>query len=293
MNEYKLAANFCRTAYVKGGVCMYVHKGLQFVNIDIENYCKEKDFEACAIKLNLNSTYICIITIYRAPSGNFNLFINKLDTILRKVYNPALDFINYGDINVDYLKNTEKKNQLENLLLTYNLTSTVNFPTRSSKHSATAIDNIFINIGKENDNTLCPIMNGLSDHDTQLITLNVIILKPPTKHFKVIRTFDENSLNDFLNKLSYEIWDTTFSSEDINTVFIAFLDTYLKIFYSSFPLKKIQLTSKSNDWITLGIGTSCKHKRELYVESKSNPSLRDHYKKYCKLLSTVVNGAKN
>ena len=33
MNEYKLAANFCRTAYAKGGVCMYVHKCVKFVNI--------------------------------------------------------------------------------------------------------------------------------------------------------------------------------------------------------------------------------------------------------------------
>ena len=48
----------------------------------------------------------------------------------------------------------------------------------------------------------------------------------------VIRTFDKNSLNDFLNKLSYEMWDTIFSSEDINTMFNAFLDTYLKIFHS-------------------------------------------------------------
>ena len=178
------------------------------------------------------------------------------------------------------------------MLLTYNLTSTVNFPTRSSKFSATAIDNIFINIDKENDYTLCPIRNGLSDHDAQLITLNTINLKPPTKHFKVIRTFNKNSLNDFLNKLSSEIWDTTFASEDINTMFNAFLDTYLKIFYSSFPSKKIQLTSKSNDWITLGIRISCKHKREFCVESKSNLLLRDHYKKYCKILSAVVNEAK-
>ena len=292
MNEYKLAANFCRTAYATGGVCMYVHKCLEFVNINIENCCKEKDFEACAIKLNLNSTHIYIITTYRAPSRNFDSFINKLDTILRKLYNATLDFIICGDINIDYLKNTEKKNQLDNLLLTYNLTSTVNFPTRSSKLSATAIDNIVINIDKENDYTLCPIMNGLSDHDAQLITLNTISLKPPTKHFKVIRSIDENSLNYFLNKLSYEIWDTTFSSEDINTMFNAFLDTHLKIFYSSFPLKKMQLTSKRNDWITLGIRTSCKHKRELHVESKSNSKLREHYKKYCKILSAVINEAK-
>jgi hypothetical protein len=96
-------------------------------------------------------------------------------------------------------------------------------------------------------------MNRLSDHNTQLLTLKTIRLKPLTKRFKVIRTFDKNSLNDFLNKLSYETWDTTFSSEDVNIMFNTFLDTYLKIFYSRFPKKLIQLTLKRNDWITLGI----------------------------------------
>ena len=50
--------------------------------------------------------------------------------------------------------------------------------------------------------------------------------------------------------------------------------------------------SKAPDWITLGIRTSCNHKRELYVTSKRNPKLSDHYKKYCKILSSVINEAK-
>jgi hypothetical protein len=40
------------------------------------------------------------------------------------------------------------------------------------------------------------------------------------------------------------------------------------------------------------IRTSCKHKRELYVASKSNPKLGDHYKEYCKILSSIINEAK-
>jgi hypothetical protein len=54
-----------------------MHKSLNLENIDLETYCIEKDFEVCALKLNLNFTQTCIITICRAPSGNFNLFINK------------------------------------------------------------------------------------------------------------------------------------------------------------------------------------------------------------------------
>jgi hypothetical protein len=101
-----------------------------------------KDFEVCALNLKLHSIRACIITIYRAPTGNFNLFINELDTLLRKIYIPTVEYIICGDINKDYLTNNEKKSQWEAMLVTYNLTSTVNFPSRCQKISATAIDNI-------------------------------------------------------------------------------------------------------------------------------------------------------
>jgi len=54
--------------------------------------------------------------------------------------------------------------------------------------------------------------------------------------------------------------DITFSSDNVNIVFNVVLDTYLKTFYSSFPLKKIQTAIRRNDWITIGVRTSCKHK---------------------------------
>jgi len=195
LNDYNLAT------YAKGGAHIYVHKSLNFEGVDIGNYCKEKDLEACAIKLNLNSTHICIISIYRTPTGNFNFFTNNLDLIFNKLHNPtSKPIIICGDINIDYLKNTRKKNKLQTLLLSYNLISTVNFPTRCFKNSATATDNIFIDIDSKNDYTLCPIMNGLSDHDAQLLFLNTITLRPPAQYNKLIRTLDKDSLNDFLNK---------------------------------------------------------------------------------------------
>jgi hypothetical protein len=106
IEDYNLGSYFCRKSHAKGGVCTYVHKSPNFENIDLEMYCIEKDFEVCALKLNLNLTQTCIITIYRAPSGNFNLFINELGLILRKLYNPTLEYIICGDINIDYLTNS-------------------------------------------------------------------------------------------------------------------------------------------------------------------------------------------
>jgi hypothetical protein len=53
--------------------------------------------------------------------------------------------------------------------------STVHFPTRITNISATSIDNIFID-GSRNY-TIKPHINGLSDHDAQLLILeNVVAL---------------------------------------------------------------------------------------------------------------------
>jgi hypothetical protein len=59
-----------------------------------------------------------------------------------------------------------------------------------------------------------------------------------------IRKHNKYTLNYFLTKLSYETRDITFSRDNVNIMFNAFLDSYLKIFYSNFPLKKFSLPTE-------------------------------------------------
>ena len=96
--------------------------------------------------------------------------------------------------------------------------------------SSTAIDNIFIDVSRFGDYTIYPIINGLSDHDAQSITFHAINPKPPTLKRMLVRRINEHTINDFLLKLSYETWDTVFSSNDVNVMFNSFMDSYLKIF---------------------------------------------------------------
>ena len=70
---------------------------------------------------------------------------------------------------------------------------------------------------------------------------------------------------------------------------------YLRIIYCSFPPKRvINRNNDNNNWITLGIKTLCKHKRELYIAyvSSNNLELKGHYPVYCKILSNVLKEAK-
>jgi len=78
-------------------------------------------------------------------------------------------------------------------------------------------------------------------------------------------------------------------------MFNSFLNIYLRIFHSSFPSKTVinRNNNDNNNWITLGIKTSCRHKRELYLAyRKNNLELKRHYQVYCKILSNVIKEVK-
>ena len=144
---------------------------------------------------------ICILTLYRAPSGNFSTFLHKLDTILQSLYTPILHFIISGDININYLHGSAHKHQLDNLLLSYNLYSIIDFPTRVQNTSATAIDNIFIDVSQFESYIVTPIISGVSDNDAQLLIITADYSLAPTCTPKTIRKINKYTISDFIDKL--------------------------------------------------------------------------------------------
>jgi hypothetical protein len=197
------------------------------------------------------------MTVYRAPSGNFNLFLKRLDNILKSVYRIGSKLILCGDINVDYHTEDEKKRQLDAVLLTYNLAPIVHFPTRTQGSSSTAIDNIFLDTNLFPNYTISPLCNGLSDHDAQLLIMNDLNLQPHIHGTHTIRSLNTNSVEEFRTRLSFESWESVFSRNEgtnVDTLFNSFLNDYLR-FYTSFPPRKISERSNNNSWVTPGIRT--------------------------------------
>ena len=108
---------------------------------------------------------MCIVTIYRFSLGKFNYFLRSLDNVLQFLYTPTFNIIICGDININYLVESEEKNQLDNLLLMYCVTHIEDFLMRIIHTSATTIDNIFIDTAHLEDYLVIPFSNDLSDHD--------------------------------------------------------------------------------------------------------------------------------
>jgi len=177
----------------------------------------------------------------------------------------------------------------------YPITSIINFLTRVQNTSATAIDNIFIDVSQLESYTVTPIINDMSDHDAQLLIISTDYSHVTINKLKTIRKMNKFIISDFIDKLSSESWDSIFNSEDVNAVFNSFLNIYLRIFNFSFPLKKVvNRNNNDSNWITSGIRTSCRHKRELYsiYRNSNNLGLKRHYQAYCKILSNVIKDAK-
>jgi hypothetical protein len=113
--------------------------------------------------------------------------------------------------------------------------ATVHFPSRVENQSNMAIDNIFLDNYK-----FSPVYYGLSDHGAQLLTITY--KSTNTYRSYSIRSINKYSIEEFKIRLSYESWDSIFSNNDkmdVDSLFNIFLNNYLRIVNTSFPLRKI------------------------------------------------------
>jgi hypothetical protein len=80
-----------------------------------------------------------------------------------------------GDFNINYVSENDMRKQLDAMLILYNLTSAVDFRIRIQNKSSTAIQySIFTNSLHFSNFIITPLVNGLSDHDAQPLTINEI-----------------------------------------------------------------------------------------------------------------------
>jgi len=98
---------------------------MKIFSISLDKYCKDKDIEICAVRLKITPIQLIILAIHGSPSGNFTNFLKNLDSILNTWYSNKIEFVICGDININYLENCKKRQQLDSLLQTHDLTGTV------------------------------------------------------------------------------------------------------------------------------------------------------------------------
>jgi hypothetical protein len=154
------------------------------------------------------------------------------------------------------------------------------------------IDNIFVD--KNSSYLISPWINGLSDHDVQILRLEVHGRQISQPSFIYTRDLNEHNIASFLLCLSHEQWSDVLEENDINKMFNNFVNVYMRCHQSNFPVIK-RYTSKhtQSPWITKGIVISCLKKKELFILSKTlnDQRLIKFYKQHCAILSEVINAA--
>jgi hypothetical protein len=93
------------------------------------------------------------------------------------------------------------------------------------------------------------IINGLSDHDAQVIAFTDNSTPVPKQSFPLIRKVDKNTIRNFVYLLSYENWENVFLEENVNifVIYNNFVNTYLRVFYASFPPVKLKNIHKTQN----------------------------------------------
>ena len=164
-----------------------------------------------------------------------------MDLVLQQLFLSKFTFIICGDININYLADSYKKKQLDSILYSYTLCSIVNCPTRIGPSSSSTIDNVFIDNSYLNKYDIAPVINGLSDHDAQLLTLQILQKHINNQHVYYKRAINQFNVAEFQLKFTYETWDSIFTKNDVNEIYNSFLNTFLRHYHSCFPVIKTNI----------------------------------------------------
>jgi hypothetical protein len=126
------------------------------------------------------------------------------------------------------------------------------------------IDNFFLDRNTHKNLSVYPVINGLPDHDGQILRLNNLPVKKQTKHQYICREINKETITNFQIALQNENWEDVYDYGNVNSKFNIFLNIFLLNYVNSFPLVHKKKEDIINKWITKCIRISCKRKRTLY-----------------------------
>lgn len=198
--------------------------------------------------------------IYRAPDGQIEIFLHKLETLIQKLLTKNKAILLCGDWNIDILHENSTQKDLVDLLQRYNLVNTVQSPTRKTKSTSSLIDLMIINRTMYKMPASIHEL-GLSDHSAQILPIMCRI--PDGSTTKIWRrNFNKNNIKKFIDLLKKTTWHEVVSEYEVNAKFDMFMYKVSTLFDKAFPLKQSK-TRKSNKatWITQGIKISSKKVR--------------------------------
>lgn len=276
LEGYRLISHSSRTILRGGGTAIWAIEGLEAYPVNFNELNAEKDFEFCVCESKINNVLYKIITLYRSPTGNFQVFLDKFLQLLNSIFTIDSHIWITGDFNINFNIFSPESEEITNITAQYGLHSIVHENTRSTSHSNTKIDNIFANV----DARAYVSDTYLSDHRMIIVPDDAGVLQPhlTKKNFKFCRTYNKNNKKLFEQLLKNETWKEVYDAEDINNKYEAFIGTLLSHFNRAFPIKKKFERSTEKTWVSDEIKFSSTQLKDLHKLQRHYPNLQPIYK---------------
>jgi hypothetical protein len=256
LNKYKVSGYFCRKNRAKGGVMILSEENIKWKQMSLppfllNNCLEEMQFEFCTSSYVMGNFKFLVIGVYRSPNSDIKIFLDRLSTLIDFYSKKFSNIIIGGDINIDVLKKNHSQKLLRDTLKSHNMKFIVNFPTRITESSQTAIDNFFIDENSTYEWKIEGVITCLSDHDGQILEITPEGYINKNKNLLKLesRKFSQENTKYFSDLLKRESWEDVYFSpvEDKYTTFKNKFDYY---FNTAFPKVTITKTQKKNHWMT-------------------------------------------
>lgn len=297
INNYVLAENFTRQSHQGGGVAIFIKPSLHFQPFRIP-FALDLDFEAAGINIETHRYgKLAIIGLYRSPNrqSDHHSFFQKLESLLNILQSRHSKFIIIGDFNINVLNHTDPLTQwLRDVLTSFDLTWSLNAPTRVTPTSSTALDNVITNIP---NTSVSVIETAISDHYAQECIIHGCNPKKETLPPIFNRKVQPVNINELNFHLTRESWDLLHYSGGINEAYNYFNECFNYYLDISCPFKKVANRPKlhRNKWITRGILVSrqkLKFYHSIFITTQ-NEQFKIFFRRYKNIYKKVILAAKS
>ena len=279
-----------------GGASLFLREGLEykprkdlnFLEDNIESVFVEISNSCISIDKNL-----IVGVVYRPPSGNRDLFNDKIKLILQRANTTDKQCRIMGDCNLNLLstETDPPTAQFVNELFSHSMFPLINKPTRCTTHSATILDNIYSNhISPTSESIQGILYTDISDH-FPVFFIDTNTKGKPVNRSITKRTFTKEANDSFLHKIQSTDWSPVIESNDAQTSMSLFHSSYKKSFDECFPMRTIKFGYKNRkSWLSDGVKKAIAHKNKLYFRFRKSPTLENQtiYKAYRNKLNSLI-----
>ena len=284
------------------GLGIYIENKYQYSRL--EKFCKcTENLESLFIEITNTSAPQYVGVVYRPPSGNMELALKELDTLMKSL--PQNNVTMSGDFNIDLLTESKDAAEFEQIIYSNNLIPLISLATHAKPGcNETLIDNMLVN---STENILSAgILESKVSHHCPTFSFSLCDANKDEDVPKAIPKYDycETNIDSFVRDIQQEIAANNFTYNEEN--FSEFVKIVQEKIESNFKTDdSVGLGSKRNrlmnPWITSAIISSVCTKSYLYKRWKASCTKTEplgsedfylKYKEYRRTLNKTIKLAK-